>query len=149
MSSSTISLPCSCVDTLTSAKCRKKAYVPIYIQLYLKNPLQITIKQTCFCLCINSLCEQSTVHVLHRDMNFRFLLSACAVFDFPHFTGHPAVQRHCTYTLQFVSKRFPKSQNIFSAVQCAPHMQKRCFEKSGCARSPVAWPTAAIVQEWF
>ena len=132
----------------TSPKRRKKAYVPIYTQLYLKNPLQITIKQTCFCLCINSLCEQSTVHVLHRDMNFRFILSACAVFDFPHFTGHPAVQRHCTCTPQFVSKRFPKAQNIFSAVQRAPHMQKRCFEKSGCARSPVAWPTTAIVQEW-
>lgn len=50
--------------------------------------LQTTHKQTCFCLCVNSLCEQSTVHVLHRDMNSPFILSACAVSDFPHFTGH-------------------------------------------------------------
>lgn len=70
-------------------------------------------------------CEQSTVHVLHRDMNSRFILLAHAVSDFPHFTGHPAVRLHCTCSLQFVSRRFPKSQNILSAVQRAPHMQKR------------------------
>lgn len=90
-------------------------------------------QQTCFCLCVNSLCEQSTVHVLHRDMNSCFILSACAVSDFPHFTGHPAVQLHRTCTLQFVSKRFPKSQNVLSAVQRAPHMQKSWSEKLGCA----------------
>lgn len=88
------------------------------------SPLQIANKQTCFCLCVNSLCEQSTGHVLHKDMNSCFILSACAVSDFPHFTGHPAVLLHCTCTLQFVSQRFSKSQNILSAVQRAPHMQK-------------------------
>lgn len=82
-------------------------------------------------------------------MNSCFILAACAVSDFPHFTGHPAVQPHRTCTLQFVSKRFPKSQNILSAVQCAPHMQKRWSEKLGCVWSPVAWPTAAIVRGWF
>lgn len=87
--------------------------------------------------------------LLHTDMNSRFILSACAVSDFAHFTGHPAVQLHCTRTLQFVSKRFPKSQNISSAVQCAPRMQKRWSEKLGCAWSPVAWPATAMVREWF
>lgn len=149
MSSHTSTFTCSHVDTLTRTKCIKKAYVRYTHRLCLQNPLQITNKQTRFCLCVNSLCEQRTVHALHRDMNSRFILSASAVSDFPHFTGHPAVQLHYTCTLQFVSKRFPKSQNILSAVQCAPHMQKRWSEKLGCAWSPVAWPTAAIVREWF
>lgn len=98
---------------------------------------------------VQTLCEQSSVHFPHRDMNSLFILAAYAVSDFPHFTGHPAVQLPCSRTPQFVSKRFPKSQNILSVVQCAPHMQKRWSEKLGCAWGPVAWPTAAIVQEWF
>lgn len=115
----------------------------------LQNPLQITNKQTCFCLCVNSRLEQSTVHVLPRDMNSRFILSVCAVSDFPHFTGHPAVYLLCSCTLQFVSKRFPKSQNILSCNPTDSPYAKRWSEKLGCAWSPVAWPTTAFVRGWF
>lgn len=49
---------------------------------------------------------------------------------------------YTTLALYNLSLRdFPKSQNIVSAIQCAPHMQKRWSEKLGCAWSPVAWPT--------
>lgn len=106
-------------------------------RLCLQNLLRITTKQTCFCLCVNSLCEQSTVH---RDMHSHFILSACAVSDFPHFAGHPAVQRHCTCTPQLVFKRFPESQNISSAVQCAPPYAEKmvwrirlCWQPCGLA----------------
>lgn len=121
----------------------------VSVQTVSTESLQTTRKQTRFCLRVNSLCEQSAVHVLHRDMNSHFILPACAVSDFPHFTGHPAVQLHCPCSPQFVSERVPKSQNILSAVQCAPHMQKRWPKKWGCAGSPVAWPTAAIVWGGF
>lgn len=50
------------------------------------------------------------------DMNSRFTLSDCAVSDFLHFTGQPAVQLHYTCPVQFVSKRFPKLWNILSAA---------------------------------
>lgn len=71
-----------------------------------------------------------------RDTNSSFILSACAESDFPHFTGHPAVRLHCTCALQFVSERFPKSQNIFSAIQCAPPMQKKMVCKIGLCSEP-------------
>lgn len=75
-----------------------------------------------------------------RDMNSCFIPSAGAASDFPHSTGHPAVQLHCTRALQFVSKRFPKSQNISSAIQCAHHMQKRWGLKNWVVLgSLVAW----------
>lgn len=55
------------------------------------------------------------------DMNSRFILSGCAVSDFLHFTGQPAVQLHYTCPVQFVSKRFPKLWNILSAAWPAHH----------------------------
>lgn len=134
MSSHTSTFTCGLVDTLTSAKCIKKTSVGIYINSpSLQNPLQITNKQTCFCLCVNSRFEQSTVHVLPRDMNSRFILSVCAVSDFPHFTGHPAVYLLCSCTLQFVSKRFPKSQNILSCNPTdSPYAKKMVWEIGLC-----------------
>lgn len=53
---------------------------------------------------------------IYIDMNSHFILSGCAVSDFLHFTGQPAVQLHYTCTVQFVSKRFPKLWNILSAA---------------------------------
>lgn len=97
-------------------------------------------KQMCFCLCIWTPCASKVLCVFcTRDMNSCFIPSACAASDFPHSTGHPAVQLHCTCALQFVSKRFPKSQNIFSAIQCAHHMQKRWGWKIGLC-SGASWP---------
>lgn len=83
-------------------------------------------KRMCFCLCIWTPRASKVLCVFcARDVNSCFIPSAGAASDSPHSTGHPAVQLHCTRALQFVSKRFPKSQNISSAIQCAHHMQKR------------------------
>ena len=48
----------------------------MYAQTVPIESLQITHKQTRFCLCVNSPGEQSTGHVLHGDMNSLFILSA-------------------------------------------------------------------------
>lgn len=67
----------------------------------------------CVFLCIWILYKVPCIYI---DMNSPFILSGCAVSDFLHFTGQPAVQLHYTCTVQFVSKRFPKLWNILSAA---------------------------------
>lgn len=102
------------------------------------------------------------VPCIYIDMNSRFILSGCAVSDFLHFTGQPAVQLHYTCTVQFVSKRFPKLWNILSAAWPAHHSasargasthRERMALKENiyvwCLEPiQVAQYTPAIVQEW-
>lgn len=108
-------------------------------------------KQMCFYLCIWTPCASKVLCVFcTRDMNSCFIPSACTASDFPHSTGHPAVQLHRTCALQFVSKRFPKSQNISSAIQCgSPFAEKMGLKNWVVLGSLVAWPTAAMVWQWF
>lgn len=138
------------VATPTRTNCFKKAYVQIRTPTVALAFPCIKTTNKCAFVCVWTPCVSKVLCMLcARDMNSCFILSACAESDFPHFAGHPAVRLHCTWALQFVSKRFPKSQNIFPAIQGAPHMQERWSAKLGCARSPVAWATAAIVYPWF
>lgn len=138
------------VATPTSTNCFKKAYVRICTPTVALASPCIKTTNKCAFVCVWTPCVSKVLCMFcTRDMNSCFVLSACVESDFPHFTGHPAVWLHCTCAPQFVSKRFPKSQNIFSAIQCAPHMQKGWSAKLGCAQSPVAWPTAAILYQWF
>lgn len=101
------------------------------------------------------------------DMNSRFTLSDCAVSDFLHFTGQPAVQLHYTCPVQFVSKRFPKLWNILSAAWPAHRSASAWGASTNIERMEqknlvyiyiyiclmvepiqVAQYTPAIVQEW-
>lgn len=91
----------------------------------------------CAFVCMRTPCVSKVLCMFcTRDTNSCFILSACAESDFPHFTGHPAVRLHCTCALQFVSERFPKSQNIFSDIQCTPHMQKKMVCRTGLCSEP-------------
>lgn len=113
----------------------------------------------CGFLCIWILYKVPCIYI---DMNSRFILSGCAVSDFLHFTGQPAVQLHYTCTVQFVSKRFPKLWNISSAAWPAhrsasargasTHIERMALKKNiyvWCLEPiQVAQYTPAIVQEW-
>lgn len=115
--------------------------------------------QKCVFLCVWILYK---VPCMYIDMNPRFILSGCAVSDFLHFTGQPAVQLHYACTVQFVSKRFPKLWNILSAAwpvhrsaaaRSAPTRIERMAPKKNiyvwCLEPiRVAQSTPAIVQEW-
>lgn len=110
----------------------------------------------CGFLCIWILYKLPCIYI---DMNSRFILSGCAVSDFLHFTGQPAVQLHYTCTVQFVSKRFPKLWNILSAAWPAhrsasargasTHIERMALKKKKNidmfdAWSPYKWPNTAL-----
>lgn len=107
----------------------------------------------CVFLCIWILYKVPCIYI---DMNSPFILSGCAVSDFLHFTGQPAVQLHYTCTVQFVSKRFPKLWNILSAAWPAHrsasaqgagvHTERMAPEKKKCFMlgAPHKWPNTPL-----